>query len=101
MHHQGEVVILNRDTRFDTIGRNEKLYIVSHGLHTDGSLRFISTQGLVSWMTDSDHGLPREFGGIVVLSCYSGLSEGEGISAESSLAERIAEGIRGRGDRKS
>ncbi|MGH4024345.1 MAG: hypothetical protein ACRDRV_07140 [Pseudonocardiaceae bacterium] len=93
-HHQGEVVTLNRDTHFDTIGPDEKLYIVSHGSSTDGSLPFIGTDSLVSWLTGSDHGLPRKFGGIVMLSCYSGLGKGQGLtnSVDASLAERIADG---------
>lgn len=87
----GEVVPLNRDTDFHEIGRNEKLYIVSHGdrrgyliLHT------IHPDSLVSWLIDKARGLPKEFGGIVLLSCYGGLA-GEGVS---SLAESIANGIK-------
>lgn len=99
--HQHKVVILTPHVDLKGIGPEEKLYIVSHGDRETGDLKlynFTGTDGLVSWLTHQTKGLPRKFGGIVVLSCYSGLRKGEGLHPDLgptfSLAERIAAGIK-------
>lgn len=88
-----KVVPLAKGTRFSTLTADEPLYIVSHGDRATGRLRNIKTADLLSWLTHRDLGLPAQFGGIVILSCYGGLG---GTSAvPTSLAREVAERLAG------
>lgn len=89
-----KVLPLAKGTRFSTLAADEPLYIVSHGDRATGRLRNIRTADLLGWLTHRDLGLPAQFGGIVILSCYGGLSGTPAVPV--SLAREVAVGIAGR-----
>jgi hypothetical protein len=95
LSHPYPIVTLDDTTNFSGLGAGEKLYIVSHGNPADENLRDIVLPTLVRYLSDQTLGLgvPRAFGGIVILSCYSGQKMG-GFS--SSLAARLAIKLTGR-----
>ncbi|HEX4834300.1 MAG TPA: hypothetical protein VH478_24770 [Trebonia sp.] len=83
------VVELNDKADFSRLSRNETLYFVSHGY--TGAFMSLDKADVVRWLTDTSHGVPRDFGGIVALSCYSG----DGAYT-LSLAKYLAAGLHGR-----
>jgi hypothetical protein len=87
------VVTLDDKTDFSALAADERLYLVSHGNVGNGNLRDIKRAPLLSWLTDQHRGVPKNFGGIVILSCYSGLQV---KSPEPSLAAYLATGLAGR-----
>lgn len=86
-----KVVTLDDQADFSGLGKNDPLYLVSHG--GDRSLRNIVRPTLRRWLIDVKLGLPKNFnGGIVILSCYSGLKN----QWKDSLADWLAGELAGR-----
>jgi hypothetical protein len=83
------VTTLDGGTNFSALAADETLYLISHGDIGDGDLRGITRADLLKWLTGS---VPRNFGGIVILSCYSGL---EADPPTPSLAAYLATGLKG------
>jgi hypothetical protein len=83
-----QIVELGETADFSGLGGDERLYLVAHGEATTGELRAIARETLLSWLTS----VPQQFGGIVILSCYSGLA----IQQQVSLAGYVARGLAGR-----
>jgi hypothetical protein len=81
------IVELGEMADFSGLGGDERLYLVAHGEATTGELRAVARGTLLSWLTS----VPRQFGGIVILSCYSGLA-----IQQLSLAGHVARELVGR-----
>jgi hypothetical protein len=90
---QMAVVTLDDKTDFSALAADESLYLVSHGNAGNGNLRDIKRPALLGWLTDPNRGVPQHFGGIVILSCYSGL---QAKPPDPSLAIYLATGLAGR-----
>jgi hypothetical protein len=93
LHHQMPIVTLDDTTDFSALAAGETLYMVSHGNISNGNFADIKRPELLSWLTDQSRGVPPNFGGIVILSCYSGL---EVKAGQGSLAAYLAGGLKGR-----
>lgn len=87
------VVALDDKTNFSRLVKGETLYLVSHGDSGTGEIRGVDRAVLLGWLKDQDRGVPAEFGGIVILSCYSGLQK---KPPEPSLTAYLAQGLASR-----
>ena len=94
-NRQMTVVKLDDKTDFSKLAASEKLYLVSHGDISTGCFKEIDKKLLLDWLTDRRLGVPEKFGGIVILSCYSGMRMDDD-QKEYSLAEYLATGLVGR-----
>jgi hypothetical protein len=92
-HPHMTVVTLDSGTDFSPLTAHEKLYLVAHGNAANGNVRDIKRPDLVKWLTDQGRGVPQNFGGIVILSCYSGL---EAKPPQPSLSAHLATALTGR-----
>lgn len=88
------VVKLDETTDFSKLTPGEKLYLVSHGDINTGCFKEIDKKVLLGWLADKQHGVSPRCGGIVILSCYSGMRMDD-ARAEYSLAEDVATGLVG------
>jgi hypothetical protein len=84
---QMAVGTLDAGTDFSALAAQEKLYLVGHGNPGNGNIRDIKRPDLVKSLTDQGHGVPPSFGGIIILSCYSGLMA---KPPQASLAAHLA-----------
>lgn len=83
------VAPLNDQTDFSKLRLDEAVYLVGHG--AAGLLFSINKDDLANWLTDAKRGLPKNFGGeIVLLSCYSGETSFSGLSLAAHLAGKLA-----------
>jgi hypothetical protein len=90
---QMAIVPLHAGTDFSGLGADEKLYLVAHGNSGNGNIVDVKRAALAHWLTDPARGVPANFGGIVILSCYSGMvTKGN----EPSLAAYLADALAGR-----
>lgn len=87
------VVTLDASTDFSKLAVDETLYLVGHGDSGSGDVRGIARADLLSWLKHDKTGVPPKFGGIVILSCYSGLQP---KAPQPSLAGYLAEELRGK-----
>jgi len=90
--HPYSVVMLTSAADFSGMAEDERLFIVSHGDATTGNLRDLSVDTLLKYLNDARRGVPTHFGGITILSCYSGQA-----LQNQSLAQRVATGLKVRG----
>jgi hypothetical protein len=89
-HPKMTVVQLDQNANFGALLLDEPLYLVSHGTHL--GLKDIKSSDLLGWLTSPKSGVPHGFnGGIVILSCYSGLQ----LTPQPSLASFLARGLHG------
>lgn len=86
---QGGIRSLTMGTDFSGMQANEILYIVGHGSRDDGEIKGMATSGLIKILTDKNKGVPNNIGGIVVLTCYSGIEYDN-----TTLVNRIADGLK-------
>jgi hypothetical protein len=84
---------LGDSTNFSKLAKDETLYLVGHGDATDGNFRGVTRAELLTWLTRQQGGVPSNFGGIVIQSCYSGLQR---KPPEPSLVEFVATGLAGK-----
>jgi hypothetical protein len=82
--------VLDNNADFSQLGPTEKLFLVSHGNAASGDLASIDRYELAAWLKADGRGVPRDFGGIVICSCYSGLG------GNDSLAHYIAGQLKGK-----
>jgi hypothetical protein len=82
--------MLDQNVDFSQLDAAEKLFLVSHGNAASGDLSNIDRYELLGWLKADGRGVPRDFGGIVICSCYSGLG------GDHSLARHIAQGLAGK-----
>ena len=81
---------LNERATFSQLVADEKLFLVSHGNAASGDLSSIDRAELLGLLKAEGRGVPQDFGGIVICSCYSGLGD------QGSLAHHIARGLAGK-----
>ena len=80
---------LNDQTDFSKLRLDEAVYLVGHG--AGGLLFAVNKDALASWLTDSTRGIPKNFGGeIVLLSCYSGQTPYNDVSLATYLAGKLS-----------
>jgi hypothetical protein len=82
--------MLDENVDFSQLGATEKLFLVSHGNAASGDLASIDRYELAARLKAGGRGVPRDFGGIVICSCYSGLG------GNDSLAHYIAGQLKGK-----
>jgi hypothetical protein len=88
-----QVVSLESQPNISGIGRNEKLYVVSHGTTANFFRGYVEKDGLVGYLMHAQSGLPQNFNGdIIILSCYGGNKP----YSSDSIAEYVAKGLSGR-----
>jgi hypothetical protein len=85
----GVIYPLTMGTDFSGMQANETLYVVGHGSRDDGEIKGLATSGLIRILTDKNKGVPNNIGGIVVLTCYSGIEYDD-----TTLVNRIADGLK-------
>jgi hypothetical protein len=90
---QMAIVPLDAGADFSGLRADEKLYLVAHGNSGNGNIADVKRAALLGWLRDDTRGVPRDFGGIVILSCYSGMEVKE---KEPSLAAYLAGALAGR-----
>jgi hypothetical protein len=99
-----QIVALDGSTDFSALNADETLYLVSHGDIETGDLRDIDRHTLLDWLKTPGRQVRRDFGGIVILSCYSGLEvdeqdpKGPPDPSKYSLAKFLAIGLTGQVD---
>jgi hypothetical protein len=99
-----QIVTLDASTDFSALSAGETLYLVSHGDIETGNLRDIDRKILLDWLTAPGSGVRHDFGGIVILSCYSGLEideqdpKGPEDLSKYALAKYLAIGLTGKVD---
>lgn len=94
-NRQMTVVKLDDKTDFSKLAPGEKLYLVSHGDISTGCFKEIDKKVLLDFLAVGSRGVPEKFGGMVILSCYSGMRMDD-AQKEYSLAEYLATGLVGR-----
>ena len=93
IHPATAIVLLNAQPNLSAIDLNEKIYVVSHGTTDNFFGGFGEKVRLRRYLKESVNGVPQNFSGeIIILSCYGGKKPYSG----ESIAEYIAEGLRGR-----
>ncbi|MGY4967401.1 hypothetical protein [Streptomyces sp. 900105245] len=90
----GPIVTLGQASDFSALGQTERLYLVAHGNYQTGDLRLVSRGQLLGWLTHETRGVPARFGGITILSCYSGITVAG--SNQAPVASYLADGLTGR-----
>jgi hypothetical protein len=88
-----QLINLDSNTDFSVLKEDEPLYLIAHGDYPSGDFQAYKREELLSWLASQGKGVPGKFGGIVILSCYSGLARNVALP---SLAEYIATGLKGK-----
>lgn len=85
----GVIHPLTMGADFSGMKAGETLYIVGHGSRDNGEIKGMATSGLIRILTDKNKGVPNNIGGIVVLTCYSGIEYDD-----TTLVNKIADGLK-------
>jgi hypothetical protein len=87
------IVPLDEQTSFSELGQDELLYLLAHGNAANGDFRAVASTLVLEWLSREVGGVPMAFGGIIILSCFSGRAYGK-YGEEPSLASFFATGLR-------
>jgi hypothetical protein len=88
-----QLINLDSNTDFSVLKEDEPLYLIAHGDYPSGDFQAYKREELLSWLASQGKGVPGKFGGIIILSCYSGLARKVAVP---SLADYIATGLKGK-----
>ena len=88
----GPLLDFGPNSNFSTMNTNEELIVVSHG--EKGKIGSFDSTQTVDVLTKPDKAIPKDIGGITLMSCYSGLDESD---PDTSLADQVADELKDKG----